>query len=74
MKKSILMKAVIAMVFVTLALTSCKKNKCYECHYDKADGTEEEIGEFCGDDAENLEQNGYNAPDGTTYEAHCGEH
>ncbi len=73
MKKSTIMKTGVVVLFATFALASCKKNKCYECHYDK-DGGEVELGEYCGDDAENLEANGYNHSDGNTYEAHCGEH
>lgn len=62
----------IATVAAIVLLTSCKKNKCYECHYDGPNG-EVEIGEKCGDDVKNLEQNGF-VTDSVTYEAHCGEH
>lgn len=55
-----------------LALVSCNKNKCYECHYDGPNG-EVEIGEKCGDEVKELEENGYTV-DSVTYEAHCGEH
>lgn len=59
--------------FASLALVGCKKNKCAECHYDASNGSEVEIGEYCGDDLEDIESKGYS--DGTTtYEVHCGEH
>lgn len=60
------------LIVVLTLLTSCKKNQCAECHYDKA-GTEIELGEKCGDDLENLEASGYNEG-GTVYEVHCHEH
>lgn len=57
---------------VALGMTSCKK--CSECHYDKA-GAEIELGEYCDEDLENLEANGYHDHDAdTTYEVHCHEH
>ncbi len=68
MKKYIL----ITVAAGSLSLISCKKNKCYECHYDGPNG-EVELGEICGDDVKNLEENGY-VTDSVTYEAHCGEH
>lgn len=52
--------------------TSCKKNECHECHYEK-DGAEVEIGEKCGDELEAIEASGYN-DNGTVYEVHCNEH
>lgn len=52
------------------SLMSCKK--CSECHYDGASG-EVELGEYCGNELENLENSGYTAAD-TTYEVHCHEH
>ena len=63
---------IIACVFGGLAISSCKKNECSQCHYDK-DGQEIELGERCGKDIDELEANGYN-DNGTVYEAHCGEH
>ena len=59
-------------VTALVALPSCKKNKCKECHYDK-NGAEVELGEYCGDDLEMIEQNGTTVND-TLYEVHCGEH
>lgn len=54
-------------------------NKCHECHYDM-NGGEVELGEYCGDEAEDLESNGYPASlvdpsdtTGTVYTVHCGE-
>lgn len=66
MKQLTLFSAVIGL----LAITSCKK--CSECHYDGTDG-EVELGEYCGDDLENLESSGYVVGD-TTYDVHCHEH
>ena len=61
------------LALAAFTLVGCKKNKCAECHYDASNGSEVEIGEFCGDDLEDMEANGYS--DGTTtYEVHCGEH
>ena len=45
----------IALFSVVAMTSSCKK--CEECHYDGADGTEIEIGEICGDDLKNAEEN-----------------
>lgn len=60
---------------VTLGLTlvsiSCKKNKCAQCHYDTSSG-EVDLGEKCGDEIDNLEQNGYTTG-GQTYTVHCGD-
>lgn len=59
-------------VVAGFGMTSCKK--CSECHYEKG-STEVEIGEYCGDDIEDLEAAGYYVvAEDTTYEAHCGEH
>ncbi|MFZ9583079.1 MAG: hypothetical protein ACO28O_08910 [Crocinitomicaceae bacterium] len=55
---------------ILLLTASCNKNKCADCHYDKA-GAEIEIGEKCGDEMENLEANGYTDSTGT-YVVHCG--
>ena len=46
----------VAIIFSAVALfgfTSC--NKCHECHAD-VNGAEVELGEYCGDEAEDLEQ------------------
>lgn len=70
--KKILM---IAAFGLTTGLMSC--HKCHECHYEMEDseGNEEEVelGEYCDDELEDLEANGYTV-DGTTYEVHCHEH
>lgn len=59
-------------VITALGFSSCKK--CSECHYDK-DGAEVEIGEYCDDDLEAIEANGYHYhEEDTTYEAHCHGH
>ena len=56
-------------------LVSCKKDQCYECHYDGPNGAEVELGEYCGDAAEQLENDGYNdSITGQNYTVHCGEH
>jgi len=61
-----------AIGLIAFATTSCKK--CHECHYDKA-GTEIELGEYCDDELETLEADGYhNHDDDSTYEVHCHEH
>ena len=80
-----------------LVFTSCSKDDdhvddCHECHVAlmMQDGSEHEheIGEFCGDELENVEANGYTVVTefthmGTTYpvghifnasEVHCEEH
>ena len=36
---------------MAVSFSACKKNKCEECHYDKA-GAEIELGEKCGDEME----------------------
>jgi hypothetical protein len=59
-----------AIGLIAFATTSCKK--CHECHYDKA-GAEIELGEYCGDDLEDIEANGYTDTSGT-YTVHCHEH
>jgi len=63
--------AAIAVLF--LAVTSCKKEECHECHYEDMDGQEVELGEKCDDALEQLEASGY-AVNGTTYDVHCHEH
>jgi hypothetical protein len=69
MKKVV--RFVLAVVaFAAFSLTSCKK--CEECHYDGPNG-EVELGEFCDEELEDMEANGYVA-DSVTYEVHCHEH
>lgn len=65
-------KIVGVMLLASVAFISCKKNKCAECHYDK-DGQEVELGNYCGDDIEDIEASGHNE-DGVNYTVHCGEH
>ncbi len=67
--KSILGIALLGLAVVSFS--SCKK--CGECHYDAADGSEVEIGEYCGDDLEAIESSGY-VVNGETFTVHCGEH
>lgn len=63
-------------VVVFLTLTSC--HKCSECHYESENSSgqevEIELGEFCDEDLENLELNGYQLNDSTIVEVHCHEH
>lgn len=61
-----------AISFVALT-SSCKKNQCSECHYDKA-GEEVEMGEFCGDALEDLEALGSFTDTTGTYVVHCEGH
>ena len=71
MKTSKKVKISVAALLVAFSFVACKKNKCAECHYD-ANGSEVELGNYCGDDLENIEANGYS--DGNaTYTVHCGE-
>jgi len=68
-------KSVILFIMATvsvIAISSCSKNKCHDCHYDK-NVAEVELGEKCGDDLEQLESNGYTDTTGT-YTVHCHEH
>ncbi len=70
--KKVVLSSAIALVTV-FAMSSCKKNKCHECHYDKA-GAEIEMGEFCGDALEELEALGTYTDSTGTYTVHCHEH
>tara|TARA_Y100001978_G_scaffold149267_1_gene134307 strand:+ start:236 stop:442 length:207 start_codon:yes stop_codon:yes gene_type:complete len=56
-----------------IASVACNKEECYECHYDGPNGEEVEIGEYCGDAAQDIETAGYDV-DGVNYDVHCGEH
>ncbi|MBT6438995.1 MAG: hypothetical protein HOB26_10005 [Flavobacteriales bacterium] len=56
----------------TLMFSACKKEECYECHYDDANGDEVELGEKCGDEIGDLETSGHTTG-GVTYTVHCGE-
>ena len=66
----------LGILFAAVALfgfISC--NKCHECHYDY-NGGEVELGEYCGDELEAIEANGYVIPSdstGTVRTVHCGE-
>lgn len=61
-----------AAFMLVFAASSCN-NKCHDCHYEDENGAEVELGEKCGDDLEDLEENGI-VVNGTTYEVHCHEH
>jgi len=56
-----------------IASVACNKEECYECHYDGPNGEEVEIGEYCGDAAQDIETTGWDV-DGVNYDVHCGEH
>ena len=63
----------LAIIFGALSIfgfTAC--NKCHECHYD-LNGTEVELGEFCGDDLTDIEATGFVDTAGNTHVVHCGE-
>ena len=69
------MKSTFFFLFVistALLAISCKRESCHECHYDFK-GAEVEIGEYCGDELEAVEADGYRV-DTVTYEVHCHEH
>ena len=71
MKTNLLLFAA-AISFVALT-SSCNKDKCSECHYDKS-GLEVEMGEFCGDALEDLETLGSFTDTSGTYVVHCEGH
>lgn len=68
--KKVIKFALPVVAFAAFSLTSCKK--CEECHYDGPNG-EVELGEFCDEELEDMEANGYVA-DSVAYEVHCHEH
>lgn len=68
--KKVKFLSIASFAILAFGVSSCKK--CHECHYDKA-GAEIELGEYCGDDLEALEANGYTDTSGT-YTVHCHEH
>ena len=70
MKKSVILFVMAAAS--AIAISSCVKNECHECHYDKNEA-KVELGEKCGDELEQLESNGYTDTTGT-YTVHCHEH
>jgi uncharacterized lipoprotein YehR (DUF1307 family) len=74
MKKSVKIFSAAVFMFASVALISCGKNKCEECHYELSNGSEVELGDYCGDDLKNIEKNGYTDSTGTNYEVHCGGH
>lgn len=64
-------KLVLGVSLIAFSFSSCKKDKCAECHYDGPNG-EVELGQKCNDEIEDLEKNGYTTG-GQTYTVHCGE-
>ncbi|MAZ38227.1 MAG: hypothetical protein P8I55_09070 [Crocinitomix sp.] len=67
------MKKVIIAVAILFSIGMVSCQKCEECHYDGVDGSEVEIGEICGDDLKNAEENGYTVGD-TVVTIHCEAH
>ncbi len=65
MKKLLLVSSLSLFLF-----SAC--NKCAACHYD-FNGDEVEIGEYCGDDLEMIENSGFQEGD-STYTVHCHDH
>lgn len=57
---------------ISLITVSCQRDHCHDCHYD-LNGAEVEIGEYCGDELETIEAEGYRV-DTVIYEVHCHEH
>ena len=70
--KNLGLKMILPIAFGVVLFTSCNKEECHECHYDK-DGAEIELGEKCGSELENLEASGFNEG-GINYTVHCHEH
>jgi hypothetical protein len=70
--KKVVRLALPAVAFAALSLTSCKK--CEECHYDGPNNQEVSLGEYCGDDLEEMEKNGNIEVDSVMYTVHCAEH
>lgn len=66
-----IVKLVLGISLFVVAMSSCKKDECAECHYDGPNG-EVELGQKCNDEIEDLEKNGYTTG-GQTYTVHCGE-
>ena len=65
--------AILLLFITTIVAISCNKNECHECHYD-INGTEVELGEYCGNDLSDIEANGYTDSTGTVHTVHCHEH
>ncbi len=67
-------KLIFIITIFSLIITSCRKNKCSECHHDGPNG-EVEIGTFCGEELQDLENIGTITDSlGNSYVVHCGEH
>jgi hypothetical protein len=66
------MKQLLVLSAAVFFLGSCEK--CSECHYELNE-KQVEIGEYCKEDLENIENTGYyDAVTDSTYEVHCHEH
>lgn len=59
---------------VSFTIVGCTKPECHECHYEDANNNEVELGEYCDDELEDLEANGYTDSNGDHHEVHCHEH
>ena len=73
MKKTVIFGSFL--LFVSGGLMSCKK--CSECHYEAMENGSEvevELGEYCDEELETLEADGYSVNDSTVVEVHCHEH
>ena len=75
MKKTIF--TVLGSALLITAITSCKK-PCKECHYEMTMGgatMEHSLGEYCGSELKEIEENGYTEPmTNTNYAVSCHEH
>ena len=70
--KNVILKSTV-FVAISIAMYSCKRDECHECHYDKA-GSTVEMGEYCGEALENLETTGSYTDTTGTYVVHCHDH
>jgi hypothetical protein len=70
--KNVILKSTV-FVAISIAMYSCKRDECHECHYDKA-GSTVEMGEYCGEALENLETTGSYTDTTGTYVVHCHGH
>ena len=70
--KNVILKSTV-FVAISIAMYSCKRDECHECHYDKA-GSTVEMGEYCGEALENFETTGSYTDTTGTYVVHCHGH
>ncbi len=74
MRKSVNVFSAALILFAATSVVSCGKNKCEECHYELTDGSEVELGDYCGKDLKEIEKNGFTDAEGNKYDVHCGGH